>query len=1047
MDGILQGQRQVAPAGAGDDARAKQQAARDLAGVLLRVTQRKQVATLEALRWHSKSALIAKLLRVRKSGTSGVVPLVQRCKQATRELKEQIANCQKAWQGASGSDAEPATESTATSAAAAATPAIAVAGAENGNTAAPQQTLGTSTGSASAGTNGATLASGSNRPVVPPLGATGLLESLTALASNGHLRGLGGDGAPMISPAHPGPLRAARGGGSTSQANAGNKAGRSGDAQSGSQAPRGLAATTSEQPAQATGGSQETTQLSLAGSQDDLLWHELGVLTNRLSEENPKWARLFADVTRALEASHKSCKAELDAALQAQPERRQRRSRAQGPATEEEEVIFVGCSGQAPSALTAPKEAPSLNGAAGKATLTAASPQLAAAGKKSEPPEEANSKEAKAPGDAQTAAEPNAAKVIRPGLIGPHAGLNSAEKLATAAIGGPQRRTLQEPNTSQRYQQQQQQQQQQQLTALAPQIALAQPQKAWQGLTAPQLLQTANNAAVTERVSPIRPAGCAGQQAPKRSPVQVPSVKISLVADLAAQKAAALPNSGVDYHLGLGDAESQSSGSSFSDDEGQSPIEVSGQGLQAPQTGGPGFVSRGSVQATGNMTGPMATQGQNSLSTLGPGASSGGRMIGWTSVPDGLGRLAGLEQRSSASTRGASLGPAENSAGLCMGAAMPRRQAEAKVVSGSGSSGPIQAPGGSSAKWPGSALYVPGALASQTLPAPRSNTGLKEEDRGDRGEASFDSSICSSSAATSAIPGLFNLNTPRQHTASATSSRALAGGFPPSATAAARTARSGIVGDSRGSLGYRSSAIGRSQAGTAAPGQPSSAPPTPRQFLNLTGAAAQPQTPQVSRQVASGQASAAPTTLTSPRQVSVERAAAGEIRPDRRSPTIAGPQRSMTGGGTRISASASATRSPACVSSASGAPGQRTMAVGPSLAPATGQVGQCAPPQRQREVAPAAVATNNTQLWTPRTQHPTGPRTEPKPRGGAACRERDHSQDVPMHPQASSGGAAAMSLSPRSYTNLSLGTHAAGPQGASTSAFAPKPAAGWHTRR
>lgn len=72
----------------------EQRAARDLAAVLQRISQRQTLSAVEALRWHSIAAPMASLLKLSKPR---VVPLVQRCKQTARDLKQQMELCSEAW--------------------------------------------------------------------------------------------------------------------------------------------------------------------------------------------------------------------------------------------------------------------------------------------------------------------------------------------------------------------------------------------------------------------------------------------------------------------------------------------------------------------------------------------------------------------------------------------------------------------------------------------------------------------------------------------------------------------------------------------------------------------------------------------------------------------------------------------------------------------------------------------------------------------------------------------------------------------------------------
>mmetsp|Transcript_64124 Transcript_64124/g.119232 ORF Transcript_64124/g.119232 Transcript_64124/m.119232 type:complete len:951 (-) Transcript_64124:114-2966(-) len=938
----------------------KRQAARDLAGVLLRVTQRKQVATFEALRWHSSSAAIVKLLRMKKPA---VVPLVQRCKQATRELREQIAACQKACQASSSSDPGPP-------------PASAT---ESRSEAEGLEATDVST----AAMHGTPHSNGS-RPVVPPLGAAGLLESLSGLATNGHLHALDDNGAPMISPAHPGPLRAAARTNNTAQ---GCKSGAEEAA-----AQQGLALAAPEDKELA--GRDHALPASLAGSEEESLWRELSILSARLAEENPKWVRLFR-VTKALEANHKTLRQELDAQVQAQPERRQRRSRGQGTRQDEatqEEVIFVGCSGQAPTMLIS-------------ATGRDQERQQQTAAATTAPGNSLDRRDAAANDEAvmrkldSNSSDTNGTKVIRHGTNS--ACISSTDKLAKAALAAT---TGQQPRVVRTYP--------------GP---LAQPQ-----------LQ------VGPGVTTQPPPSQRSSQQPK-----VPSVQISLLKELNAAQKVPIPG-GVDWNLGLGDTESQTSVSSFSDDEGPLPDMAA----EAARQGTPGPVAN-----RAGPSGQLAQQG--SASVLG----GQGRMIGWSSVPDGLGRLATTvgESRQNASARTGSVGPAENQAATSMhtGTTMPRRAADSKVVANSASSGPIQSVGGgASTMWQTSPLYVPSTV--QSMAPPRSSTGLKEEDRGDTKDSSFDST--SSALYTS----LFGLNTPRQTKTGTTPASA---GVPPAARASAsnKPARAGVVTD-RGSFGYRAPVSKQQSQSAAAPAAqgPSSAPPTPRQFLlggGGGGGGAPPQPQPTPVQVVSGRPPVHGTTsLTSPRQVSVERAAPGDSR---RSPTVVGP--AIYGDSARLSAGAGrspfvggisqptqalpqAERSPGSfISSLPCRPKTNMSAVAPAAPQPAKAASGCLP------ACPRDATANGMQLYTPRTTHPPGQqpgqqRPDAKQRaGGAARRDREISPDVSLTTQVPSGVATAMSLSPRSYTSLGLG--------ATSSRGAPAPTAAtsvplaWHTRR
>lgn len=83
----------------------KQFASRHLAAVLRRVQQRQQVAAFEALRWHSLAAQPSSKLA--RTSAAKAAPLAQRCKQASKELRAQLALCKEAF-NASGDAAERA---------------------------------------------------------------------------------------------------------------------------------------------------------------------------------------------------------------------------------------------------------------------------------------------------------------------------------------------------------------------------------------------------------------------------------------------------------------------------------------------------------------------------------------------------------------------------------------------------------------------------------------------------------------------------------------------------------------------------------------------------------------------------------------------------------------------------------------------------------------------------------------------------------------------------------------------------------------------------
>mmetsp|Transcript_14728 Transcript_14728/g.33460 ORF Transcript_14728/g.33460 Transcript_14728/m.33460 type:complete len:859 (+) Transcript_14728:53-2629(+) len=669
----------------------------------------------------------------------------------------------------------------------------------------------------------------------------------------------------------------------------------------------------------------------------------------------------------------------LETAEEAQPERRQRRSRGQGARQDEEEVIFVGCSAQAPTMLIAAtgREQAFLQPTPSTAA-TERQAVTALGGRSVDRQDDASIDEASMRklglDDSNTSEADNGTQVIRHGTNSTQ--ISSTDKLAKAALAattGQQQRVV----------------------------------RAYPGNLAQTQVQV-NPASVSTH----QPHSQRGVQQPK-----VPSVQISLLKELNAAQKVPIPG-GVDWNLGLGDTDSQTSASSISDDEGPLPDMA----LEAARQGTPGPVAPRAAAV-----GQLAPQGSSSV------LGGGGRMIGWSSVPDGLGRLAMTvgEPRQSASARTNSVGPAENQGATSMHttATLPRRTGDYKVVANSASSGPIQSVAAST-MWQPPPLYVPST--TQSLAPPRSSTGLKEEDRGDTKDSSFDS------MSSGLYTGLFGLNTPRQNKSGASA------GVPPSASSSKPAARTGIVSD-RGSFGYRPP-VSKQQAQQP----PSSAPPTPRQFLLGGGGSPHPQPAPV--QVVSGTRPmhAAATSLTSPRQVSVERAAPGDSR---RSPLVAGP--TMYGDSARLSAGAGRSpfmgsvsqptppseRSPGSL--ISGLPCRPHGANMSSVAPA-GQPGKVASgclPNRPRD-----ATANGMQLYTPRTtQQPGQQRPDAKQRaGGAARRDREISPDVTMPQQVPSGVATAMSLSPRSYTSLGLG--------ATSSRGAPAPTAApsvplWHARR